>query len=112
MDKVLKKQDASRIRVFTVWEKVLRSDGEPPLAQTLARVSTPRAIQFWDPERAVSKQAYGEKDEDSIVWDCVYLYPPFTPWTGARAPGHNFTARPVVDKMDRFEQALAAALRQ
>lgn len=109
MDDVLKKLDptGARVRVFTVWEKVMESDGEPPIAATLARVSHPGALQFWDPERVVSKQAYGERDEDSIAWDCVYIYPPNAAW-GSR---HVFTARPVVDKKDEIEQALRAALR-
>ena len=65
MDDVLKELDptGARTRVFTVWEKVMRSDGEPPIAATLARISHPQAVQFWDPERAISKQAYGEIDE-------------------------------------------------
>ena len=112
MDDVLKKLDptGARTRVFTVWEKVMRSDGEPPIAATLARVSHPQALQFWDPERAVSKQAYGEIDEDSVAWDCLYLYPPNTRWVDAKAPAHNFTAGPVVDIKDEFERALLAAL--
>ena len=111
MDRVLKKFDASKIRVFVVWEKVMKSDGEPPIAATLARVSHPGGLQFWDPDRTVSKQSYGETDEQSITWDCVYIYPPGTRWDIEAAPAHNFTSRPVVDTIDQFERALAAALR-
>ena len=113
MNDALKTLDptGARTRLFTVWEKVMRSDGEPPIAATLARVSHPHSLQFWDPERAVSKQAYSETDEDSIAWDCLYIYPANTRWaSGAKAPTHNFTARPVLDRMDEFEQALAVAL--
>ena len=112
MNDVLKRLDptGSKTRVFTIWEKVMSSDGEPPIAATLARVSHPQALQFWDPERAVSKQAFGETDDDSVAWDCLYIYPPNTRWLPANAPAHRFTTRPVVDKKDEFEQALHAAL--
>jgi hypothetical protein len=110
MNDVIAKLDptGSRTRVFTVWEKVMKSDGEPPIPATLARVS--QGLQFWDPTRAVSKQSYGETDEDSIAWDCLFIYPPGTRWENTPAPAHNFTARPVVDRKDEFEKALIQAL--
>ena len=111
VDDVLKKFDAKKIRVFTVWEKVMKTDGEPPIAATLARVSHPGALQFWDPNRTVSKQSYGEIDDDSIAWDCLFIYPPYTHWDTDLAPAHNFTTRPVVDNRDKFEQAISAAMR-
>jgi hypothetical protein len=107
MNEVLARHANSRVRVFVIWEQVISSDSEAPSAETLARVS---GLQFWDPGRVVSK-AFGETDEASIVWDCVYIYPPGTQWTGATPPDHMFTDRPVIDKIEGFEKALVQAIK-
>ena len=53
MNEVLTKYAGSEIRVFAIWERVMRSDQEPPSTETLGRVTVPGATQFWDPERTV-----------------------------------------------------------
>jgi hypothetical protein len=111
MNDVLAKHAASsRVRVFVIWEHVMSSDSEVPSADTLARVGVAGTQQFWDPGRVVSK-AFGEKDEASIVWDCVYIYVPGTRWTGQAPPAHRFTDRPVVDVVEAFEKALVETIK-
>lgn len=85
----------------------MKSDNEAPSAETLARVTHGSSRQFWDPDRVISK-AWGEKDEKSIVWDCVYVYAPETRWEegAAMPPAHLYTGRPVVDRRDEFAAAL------
>src|SRR5262245_19441670 len=88
-----------RGRVFIVWEPVLASDLVPPTTGTLARVSDPRAAQYWDPDRAVSQLliAVGRAnpdwvrpedrerlaDDDFIIWDTVVTFPPGSRWESA-----------------------------
>jgi hypothetical protein len=107
LDEVLAKHDSAKIRLFVVWEKVLRSDQSPPSPATLSRVRFRDTQQYWDPNRVVSK-AYGETSDENIVWDCVYVYKAGTRWDPASAapPAHTYTGRPVVDVAAALDRAL------
>ncbi len=104
MDKVLAKHAGAKLQVFVIWEKVLRSDQEPPSTATLSRVSFHDTVQFWDPERTVSK-AFGETSDKTIVWDCVYVYPAGTQWAD-KLPVASDSDHPVLDVIDAFDRAL------
>lgn len=85
-----------------IWEKVIDSDRAAPSTPVLRRISDSRAAQFWDPERFLSR-ALGEKDDESIVWDWVAVYPPGVKWGGEPV----YRGRPVVKIKDKLAAALA-----
>ena len=66
-------QDTRRPR-----EPVLPTDWSAPPTAALKRISDPRAVQFWDEGRLLSR-AMGEYDKDSMVWDRI---PPKPLWDG------------------------------
>jgi hypothetical protein len=95
-----------RLRVFVIWERVLASDWAPPANSVLARIPDPRAAQFWDRERTLSR-SMGEKDGDrqSIVWDWVAVYKPGARWTAA-LPEPAFSGRPVADVAEKLTESV------
>ncbi|MBL8232686.1 MAG: hypothetical protein JNL98_29580 [Bryobacterales bacterium] len=109
LNKVLSKYPDPRIRVFVIWERVLLTDWWKPESPVLQLVADPRAVQYWDPGRLLSKQL-GEKtgDRNSIVWDSVMIY-------GGSAPGLEaqplYADAPVVEVIETFEVRLREALR-
>lgn len=102
LDETLKKFPNLRARVFVIWEKVIDTDRAAPGTPVLGRITDLRAAQFWDPERFVSR-TLGEKDEDSIVWDWVAVYPPGVKWGGEPL----YRGRPVVKVKDKLAAVLA-----
>jgi hypothetical protein len=78
--------------VLVVWEPMLATDWGSPSQSTLARISDPRATQFWDPEHLVSlelsriakaKAAQLQLDcceDKGFFWDDAILYAPPTQW--------------------------------
>ncbi|MBX9599809.1 MAG: hypothetical protein K2X35_02355 [Bryobacteraceae bacterium] len=101
----MKKFPSNPIKLIVVWEPVIESDRAAPTTPILKRISDPRAAQFWDPERFISRML-GEKDEETIVWDQVFVYPPGGKWTHA-PPQHLYTGRPIVKIIPKLEAALA-----
>jgi hypothetical protein len=98
------------VRVFVVWEPVLPSDLGPPSTATLGRIPDPRAAQFWDKMRLVSR-AIGEHDRRGLVWDYVAVYPPGAMWR-ERPPEPLYHGRPVVRVKEAARTALAQALQE
>lgn len=113
------------LRVFVVWETVLSSDTEAPIAEIRARITDPRVIQYWDPRRLVSDHARAvlEKDDSPftgkvslargpIVWDYVGVYPPGARWN-EHFPLPAFQGAPVLkitrELADSFRAILAGA---
>lgn len=82
---------------------MIESDRAAPGTPVLKRIADPRVAQFWDPERLISR-GLGEKDEESIVWDWVAVYPPGVKWGGEPV----YRGRPVVKVRDKLAAALAA----
>jgi hypothetical protein len=103
---VLKQHPEKKTKFFIVWESVLDEDTNPPNARMLSLIKDQRATQYWDPQRALSKQM-GEKDEETIVWDWIALYPPGAKWE--QPPTPTFSSRPVVKVIKKFEEAFATA---
>lgn len=93
------------MKVIVVWEPVIESDRSAPATPILKRISDPRAAQFWDPERFISR-LLGEKNEETIVWDQVFVYAPGEKWTQT-PPQPLYTGRPIVKVIPKFEAALA-----
>jgi hypothetical protein len=100
---------------------VITTDLAPPSTGTLARISDARAIQYWDPDRAVSTYLIstaranpswlGSQDRerltssDFIVWDVVLAFPAGSYWESA-LPQPSFYAGPVVDELERMRATL------
>ena len=78
--------------MLVVWEPILATDWRSPSRSTLARISDPRARQFWDPKHLVSQELTriakakpGQSDpncceDKGFFWDDAILYAPHTQW--------------------------------
>jgi hypothetical protein len=95
------------VRAYVVWEPVLATDWTRPSSATLRRISDPRAAQFWDKERLISR-SMGEHDRKSIVWDYIAVYPPGALWA-ERPPEPLYHGRPVVDVTEPARAVIAKA---
>ncbi|OLD66295.1 MAG: hypothetical protein AUI52_04755 [Acidobacteria bacterium 13_1_40CM_2_68_10] len=116
---LLRRSPDASLRVFVVWEPVIWSDLAPPLTTVLRRVSDHRAAQLWDRGRLVSadllraiRAQTGEadspgRDDDTIVWDCVAIYPPGARWDTSLPPP-AFIDCPVVAVIDEAGRRLSS----
>jgi len=102
--------------VLVVWEPILLTDWTPPSRSTLARVSDPRARQFWDPQHLVAEQvsrmakeqtSLPEPDcckEKGFDWDEAILYASHRRSKNSRVPA--FWNGPVYRAIPGLENAL------
>ena len=101
LERSLEKFRGQDVRIFVVWERVLKTDWLAPASNVLDRVADQRVEQFWDPGRLVSK-ALGEKDFATKVWDWVAVYR-----RGARFEDEPvWSGGPVEDAIAGFEGAM------
>ena len=118
LDKVLNKFRGRDWSISIVWERVLDSDTDPPIAQVRARVADPRARVYWDPDQRVSKAALPvlAKDETplvgkaslihgDVVWDYVAVWKPGRNWEDL-FPTPDWHGAPVVQAVRPLESAL------
>jgi hypothetical protein len=92
-----------------MWEHVTAGDKKLTLPPTpvLFRLHDPRAVQFWDDERALSRVMDAELPLDTlrsvaeidsahtaVAWDCVALYRAGRRWD-QRFPVPDWSGRPV-----------------
>jgi hypothetical protein len=54
VEEILKREKSRSLRVLVVWEPILRSDWSRPTRPVLARISDPRAKQFWDKDHLIA----------------------------------------------------------
>ena len=91
-----------------MWEPVLPTDWGAPSTAALKRVGDPRAAQFWDNRRLVSR-AMGEHDKKSIVWDYIGVYKRGVVWKqGLTEPLYG--GGPVIDVIESARAAIVRAL--
>ena len=118
VEETIEKRPGAPLSVFAVWEPVLWTDAAPPTTSVLSRLRDPRAVQYWDPERALSREilrqarfdpalsrALGEVPEDAVVWDFVAVFPPGARWDG-RFPKPGAYGFPVVEAIGDVERHL------
>ena len=105
---MLQEFSGKRIKVLVVWEPVLPTDWTAPSTSALKRIADTRATQFWDKTRLVS-QAMGERDEDTVVWDHVAVYPPGATWNQA-PPEDLYANTPVIEAIARTRSAIEQGL--
>lgn len=106
-----------RLRVFVIWEPVLLTDWHAPGTAAVSRVPDARAVQFWDPQHALSAEIRRAANADprailgehrlhaNVVWDFVALYPPGVEWRDAW-PAAQFAGAPVVRVIDELKRYL------
>jgi hypothetical protein len=105
-----------------VWEPVIATDVAPPLTRVLGLVDDRRAIQYWDPERALSADIVRSVDRDParygfdealpadfVVWDVVAVFSKSARWEGDM-PAPAYHGGPVVDVIAAAREAIAAEL--
>lgn len=90
--------------MFAVWEPVLPTDFHSPSTAALGRLHDPRAAQFWDKDRLLSK-AMGEHNGKAIVWDRAVIYEPGKLWQDS-PPKERFNGGTVVRVISQVEQTL------
>lgn len=118
---VLDEVERPDLLVLVVWEPVLLSDIAPPTTSVLGRIKDMRAVQFWDPERLLSKQmkSVAERaaapdrpegipnEEGGPVWDYISVFPPGTTWSEVPL-GASFSGCPVRDVIGEVRKRLLA----
>jgi hypothetical protein len=96
-----------RVRVWVIWEPVLMTDWGPPSTATLGRIHDPRAAQFWDRRRLISRSMGGR----GVVWDHIAVYPAGPVWED-RPPPALYAGGPVVRVISEARAALLEALQR
>ncbi|MGH9864306.1 MAG: hypothetical protein ACRD4H_02705 [Candidatus Acidiferrales bacterium] len=96
-----------RLEVLVVWEPILPTDWQKPTSGTLARISDPRAAQFWDPNHVVAREINQDSPPSAALpephccqsrgfyWDMALIYPPNAVWT-TKLPSPQFRDGTVV----------------
>jgi len=97
---------------------MLETDWSKPRSGALARLSDPRARQYWDPQRSVGALLKQSEDafhlhpecceDQGVLWDMAAVYAPSEQW-GDALPKPALFDGTVVDVANRLEAALAAA---
>jgi len=111
----------ANVRTFVVWEPVIWSDIAPPTSSVLALLRDPRAAQYWDAKRSLSRDIVRSVNQDPrrygfdeplhegfVVWDVVAVFEPGVVW-GQDLPVPAFYDGPVMYRVDRISQAVATA---
>jgi hypothetical protein len=119
LQEVLERVKGKDVRVFVVWEPVIVSDVAPPINRVLSRIPDPRVTQYYDKARLLSnllvKTAREQKDfllhgeeldRDTIIWDCVFAFPPGGRWE-KDPPRPSFSGCTVVEAADALRAALS-----
>ena len=118
IQQVLAESTATPMHVFVVWMHVTRDDRVPANGLALAKVTDPRAEQWWDPRRLVSKAMMSDYPADTamamadttggqppLIWDFVAMWKPRTKW-GEKIPMPDFAAHPIELYVAPFRQQL------
>lgn len=118
METILRRRLDTPVRVFVVWEPILKTDWSAPSTFALRRVRDLRAQQYWDPGHVIAKQLAADArapqpaqdccEQDGVLWDLAAVYPPGASWTDQMPAAIVFNG-PVVDITSDIESALGAS---
>lgn len=111
LEQLLREMPSKGVRVFVVWEPILPSDWQRPTNPILAKVSDPRASQYWDEGHLVAKLVRESTpagqpnccDKDGVLWDLVAVYPKGASLSSTPA----YIAGPVVKAANGAKQRMA-----
>ena len=119
LQRALRRHPDAAVRVLVVWEPVLVTDLSPPFSWVLSTVSDPRAVQFWDPRKALSAELSRAAEArpagsfraatrkiGSIFWDYIAFFPPGARWDSL-PPEPGAWYFPVVHHQNEMEARLA-----
>jgi len=111
------------LSVQVVWLPVLKSDVAPPLTGVLGLIKDPRVRQYWDPDRALSRDLvrsvndaparYGLDEAlppGFVAWDVVAVFGGSARWERDLPPPARYGG-PVVREIDETRRAVEDALR-
>ncbi|MGH7741089.1 MAG: hypothetical protein ACRENS_03610 [Candidatus Eiseniibacteriota bacterium] len=114
---------ATPIRIYVVWLHVTHSDRQMPNSLVLAEMPDPRARQYWDPYRLLSKVMVHDFPPESsramadtsggpvpLYWDFVGLWRPGAIWT-EQLPLPDFNGRPILDHVADFRRRVGELAR-
>ena len=123
VDELLAEFPDAPMRVFVVWEPVLKTDIAPPLASALGLIKDRRAAQYWDSGLALSEDlvrsvnasldSYDLEEplpEGFIAWDVVAVFEPDDRWEGD-VPVPKYYGGPVANVIEPARDAIVRALR-
>src|SRR5437870_1362929 len=109
---MLKRNRSASVRVLVVWEPMLPTDWSKPSGMVQARISDPRAVQFWDRDHLVARELQHQLSSlqiccqrNGIIWDAAALYPRDVRW-GTSAPA--FFGGAVLDVAGDVRQHVSA----
>jgi hypothetical protein len=118
-------KDSTNLRIIVMWEHITPSDRKVTLPSTsvLFRIHDPRAVQFWDDERVISRamdvdlpydtlRSVAEIDSargthTAVAWDCIALFGAGRRWED-RFPVPDWAGRPVEDVAETLGVRLRA----
>ena len=94
---------------------MLTTDWQSPTTGTLARLSDPRARQYWDPNHQLALRLAADARDpqpkqqcclrQNVLWDLAALYPPGAEWTGTLPPAIFFNG-PIAKNQDPLSVSL------
>jgi len=119
---MLKRHPEWPLRVYVVWEAVVRADAAGPPPGTYARIPDHRVRQFWDRELLLSQKMVQdllagsehlpeemEITPETVIWDVAAVYGPSAAWSDAM-PLPDYHGYPVVDVAKELERHLTSRL--
>lgn len=123
LDRVLDQLKDADLRVFVVWEPVLKTDVAPPLSRVLALIDDSRVAQYWDPDRVLSADFVRSVNEapskygvdgplpsEFIAWDVVAVFGRSARWD-RDLPPPDYYGGPVIQSIDEAGKAIDEATR-
>jgi hypothetical protein len=118
VERMLQDRSAQPLSVLVVWMRVTIPDRTTvPNSLVLERVHDPRAIQFWDPGRLISKTMLADlppetwpaiadtTDKPLLVWNMGAVFAPGVRWTD-RFPAPFTSGHPLGEAADSLVRAL------
>ncbi len=109
------KRPSDKVRVYVIWQPMLPTDWVRPTTGALARLSDPRAAQFWDRDHALAKQMGRDARppqpepecclKKDILWDLAAIYPKGVTWSD-RLPTAALFDGPVWQRKARIGEML------
>jgi hypothetical protein len=82
LDTVVKQASAPGLRAYVVWLPILPDDDVAAAARAAARCAEPRAVHYWDPDRALGEElgkalALPSREAgrtNGVAWDVYLLF--------------------------------------